>query len=324
MARLRLAFMGTPEFARTGLAALIAAGHDIACVYSQPPRPAGRGRRPRPSPVQALAEERGLPVRTPVNLREAAEQTHFAGLGLDAAVVAAYGLILPPAFLEAPRRGCLNIHASLLPRWRGAAPIQRAIMAGDAETGVDLMRMEEGLDTGPIALRHAIAIHPNDTAGDLSRRLAKIAAELAARGLNLVQGGDLEFRDQPSVGVCYAPKIDKHEAEIDWTRSGVDVRNHIHGLSPTPGAFSYLSIEGRLERLKILRAREAAASGPPGTILDREMTVACGEGAVRIIEGQRPGHRILSGPDIIRGERAFAGATFMRAGKSSFVRQGAP
>jgi methionyl-tRNA formyltransferase len=322
---MRIIFMGAPEFAVPTLLQLIRRGDAIAAVYTRAPKPGGRrGLEVKKTPVHETAELLGLPVYTPSTLKGDDVQEVFRSHDADLAVVVAYGLLLPRRILEAPRAGCLNLHASLLPRWRGAAPIQRAIMAGDAETGVDLMRIEEGLDTGPIALRHAIAIHPNDTAGDLSHRLAKIAAELAARGLNLIQGGDLEFRDQPSVGVCYAPKIDKHEAEIDWTRSGVDVRNHIHGLSPTPGAFSYLSIEGRLERLKILRAKEAAASGPPGTILDREMTVACGEGAVRIIEGQRPGHRILSGPDIIRGERAFAGAAFMPAGKSSFVRQGAP
>src|SRR6266404_1312973 len=218
MARLRLAFMGTPEFARTGLAALIAAGHDIACVYSQPPRPAGRGQRSRPSPVQALAEERGLPVRTPVNLREAAEQAHFADLGLDAAVVAAYGLILPPAILEAPRRGCLNIHASLLPRWRGAAPIQRAILAGDHETGVTIMQMDEGLDTGPMLLAERVDIEPETTATTLHDQLAAVGARLIVRTLGGLADGTLAARPQPAEGITYAKKLAREEGRIDWSQ----------------------------------------------------------------------------------------------------------
>jgi methionyl-tRNA formyltransferase len=218
--------------------------------------------------------------------------------------------------LEAPNKGCLNVHASLLPRWRGAAPIQRAIMAGDAETGVDLMRMEKGLDTGPVALREVVPIRPGDTAGDITRSLAEIAAKLAARGLQAIVHGNLKFREQSGAGACYAPKIGKDEAEIDWKRGATQVRNHIHGLSPTPGAFTNVPIGGRLERVKILRVEASALNGAPGKILDNEMTVACGEAAVKILEGQMAGRTVMSGPEIVQRDHRLVGATFTLVGSS--------
>jgi methionyl-tRNA formyltransferase len=303
MARLRLAFMGTPEFARTGLAALIGAGHDIACVYSQPPRPAGRGQRPRPSPVQALAEERGLPVRTPVNLREAAEQTHFAGLGLDAAVVAAYGLILPPAFLEAPRRGCLNIHASLLPRWRGAAPIQRAILAGDHETGITIMQMDEGLDTGPMLLAERLPISPSDTGAMLHDRLAALGARLIVAALEQLAAGRLIPTSQPASGATYAAKLRREDGRLDWREPAGDLARRVRALTPWPGAWCELVGE----RIKVLAAEPVSAEGPPGRLLDDRLTIACGAGALRLLAVQRPGKAPLGATEFLRGFKLIPG-----------------
>jgi methionyl-tRNA formyltransferase len=303
MARLRLAFMGTPEFARTGLAALIAAGHDIACVYSQPPRPAGRGQRPRPSPVQALAEERGLPVRTPVNLREAAEQAHFAGLGLDAAVVAAYGLILPPAILEAPRRGCLNIHASLLPRWRGAAPIQRAILAGDHETGITIMQMDEGLDTGPMLLAERLPISPSDTGGSLHDRLAALGARLIVAALEQLAAGRLVPTPQPASGATYAAKLRREDGRLDWREPAGDLARRVRALTPRPGAWCELVGE----RIKILAAEAVGAEGPPGRVLDDQFTIACGAGGLRLLTVQRPGKAPLGAAEFLRGFKLISG-----------------
>jgi methionyl-tRNA formyltransferase len=303
MARLRLAFMGTPEFARTGLAALIAAGHDIACVYSQPPRPAGRGQRPRPSPVQALAEERGLPVRTPVNLREAAEQAHFAGLGLDAAVVAAYGLILPPAILEAPRRGCLNIHASLLPRWRGAAPIQRAILAGDRETGITIMQMDEGLDTGPMLLAERLPISPSDTGGSLHDRLAALGARLIVAALEQLAAGRLTPTPQPASGATYAAKLRREDGRLDWREPAGDLARRVRALTPRPGAWCELVGE----RIKILAAEAVGAEGPPGRVLDDQFTIACGAGGLRLLTVQRPGKAPLGAAEFLRGFKLIPG-----------------
>ena len=291
---MRLVFMGTPDFSVPALDALAQAGHQIACVYTQPPRPAGRGKRPRPSPVQARAEDLGLPVRHPASLRGAEEQEAFAALAAEVAVVVAYGLILPRPVLDAPARGCLNIHASLLPRWRGAAPIHRAVMAGDAETGVCIMQMEPGLDTGPVLLRRATPIGPEETTGDLHDRLARLGAEAITAAL--ADPDALTPAPQPDDGVTYAEKIDKHEARIDWTRPAEEVARQIRGLSPFPGAWCRAGDE----RLKLHRARAVAGQGTPGTLLGG-FTVACGTGAVEITEAQREGRRPMPTDDILRG-----------------------
>jgi methionyl-tRNA formyltransferase len=292
---MRIVFMGTPDFAVPALDALVAAGHAIACVYTRAPKPGGRGQRPRPSPVQAQAEALGLPVRTPARLRDPAEQAAFAALAADLAVVVAYGLILPPAVLAAPARGCLNIHASLLPRWRGAAPIQRAILAGDAESGVSIMRMEEGLDTGPVLLAAAEPIGPEDTAGALHDRLAALGARLIVEAL---AGLDtLVPVPQPEAGVSYAAKLDKAEARLDWTRPAPEVDRRIRGLAPFPGAWCLAAGE----RLKLLGSRLAAGGGAaPGTVTP-PFTVACGSGAVEVTLAQREGRRPMTPPELTRG-----------------------
>ncbi len=291
---MRCVFMGTPDFSVPVLDALVAAGHEIACVYCQPPRPAGRGKQPRPTPVQARAEALGLPVRTPASLRGETEQARFAALRAEVAVVVAYGLILPQAILGAPAHGCLNIHASLLPRWRGAAPIHRAVMAGDAETGVCIMAMEAGLDTGPVLLREATEIGPEDTTGDLHDRLSAMGARLIVEALARLN--DLTPRPQPAQGVTYAEKIDKAEARIDWTRPAVEVDRAIRGLSPFPGA--WCEIGG--DRARLLRSRLAEGSGAPGEVLSG-LTVACGDGAVKILQAQRPGKRAMAADEFLRG-----------------------
>lgn len=299
---MRLIFMGTPDFAVPALDALAAAGHEIAAVYSQPPRPAGRGQQPRPSPVAARAAALGLPLATPATLRDPAAQSDLAALGAEAAVVVAYGLILPPAILAAPARGCLNIHASLLPRWRGAAPIQRAVLAGDAETGVCVMAMEAGLDTGPVLLREATPIGAEDTAGDLHDRLAAMGARLMVDALRRIDA--LAPAPQPEAGVTYAAKIDKAEARIDWTRPAAEVDRLIRGLSPFPGA--WCEIAG--ERVKLLRSRLAEGAGAPGEALDDRLTVACGEGAVRVLALQRAGRAPVAAAEALRGFAAPRGA----------------
>ncbi len=291
---MRLIFMGTPDFAVPALDALLAAGHEVAAAYTQPPRPAGRGKQPRPSPVQRRAEAAGIEVRHPATLRDADKQAAFAALGAEAAVVVAYGLILPPPVLAAPRRGCLNIHASLLPRWRGAAPIQRAILAGDAETGVCVMRMEAGLDTGPVLARETCSIGPGDTAGDLHDRLAALGAGLIVRTLGEID--EVRPMPQPEDGVAYAEKIDKAEARIDWTRPAAEVDRLIRALSPFPGAWT----ESGAERLKLLRSAVAEGAGAPGEILSG-FRVACGTGAVRILEAQRPGRQPMPIEELARG-----------------------
>ena len=293
--------MGTPDFAVPALDA-VAAAHDVVAVYCQPPRPAGRGKRPRPAPVQARAEALGLAVRHPQSLRGADAQAAFDALDADVAVVAAYGLILPAPVLDAPRHGCLNIHASLLPRWRGAAPIQRAVMAGDAETGISIMRMEAGLDTGPVLLREATPIGPGDTAGDLHDRLAALGARLMARALDRLDS--LTPEPQPEAGVTYAAKIDKAETGIDWSRPAEEIDRRIRGLSPFPGAWTRTGTA----RLKLLRSRVAEGAGPPGTVL-HGLTVACGEGAVEITEGQRAGRRPMPATELIRGMALTPGTT---------------
>lgn len=292
---MRLVFMGTPEFSVPALDALVAAGHEIAAVYTRAPRPAGRGQQPRPTPVAARAEALGLPVRCPASLRGAEEQAALAALRPEAAVVVAYGLILPRAVLEVPRMGCWNIHASLLPRWRGAAPIHRAVLAGDAETGVAIMAMEEGLDTGPVLLSAATPIGPEDTAGDLHGRLAALGARLIVEAMDLI--GEPDLTPQEAEGVTYAAKIDKAEARVDWTRPAEEVDRQIRGLSPFPGAWC----EAAGERLKLLRSVAVPGTGAPGEVLDDRLTVACGRGAVRITEAQRQGRGAARAAEVLRG-----------------------
>jgi methionyl-tRNA formyltransferase len=297
---MRLIFMGTPDFAVRVLEALVKAGHEIAAVYTQPPRPTGRGKKPRPSPVQAKAEALGLPVRTPLNFKAEADRAAFAALGADAAVVVAYGLILPQAVLDAPRLGCFNLHASLLPRWRGAAPIQRAIMAGDAETGVCVMRMEAGLDTGPVVACARTPITAGDTGATLHDRLAEIGAPLMVEAL----AGPLTATPQPKVGVEYAAKIDKAEARVNWSRPALEVDRMIRGLSPFPGA--WCEIGG--ERVKLLLSRVEPGDGAPGEVLDDRLLVACGEGAVRLLRLQRAGKGAVAAEDFLRGFPVAAGS----------------
>jgi len=297
VSRLRLAFMGTPDFAAASLAALIAAGHDIEAVYSQPARPSGRGHRPQPSPVQALAASHGLRVSTPATLKDETERRRFASLGLDVAVVVAYGLLLPKAFLEAPRLGCLNVHASLLPRWRGASPIQHAILAGDLETGITIMRMDEGLDTGPILLSEPLAIGPAETGGSLHDRLASLGARLIVEGLDRLTSGKLVPRPQPAEGACYAPKLTREDGRLDWRRPAEELARRVRALNPRPGAWC----EAGHERLRVLTAEPAAGNGPPGRLLDDRLTVACAMGALRLVEIQRPGRAAMGAEDFLRG-----------------------
>ena len=292
---MRVIFMGTPDFAVAALDALVAAGHDIAVVYSQPPRPGGRrGRELTPTPVHARAEALGLPVRHPLSLRGAEEQAEFAAWGADIAVVAAYGLILPQAVLDAPTHGCLNIHASLLPRWRGAAPIQRAILAGDAETGVDIMRMEAGLDTGAV-LAEARTSVGGKTAGDLTAELAMMGAGLIVRVLaNLAAFPEVP---QPEDGVTYAKKIDKAEARLDFTRPAEELERQVRAFAPAPGAFFELAGE----RFKLLAAELVAGAGAPGTTLDDALTIACATGAIRVALIQRAGKPVMESAALLRG-----------------------
>ena len=298
---LRIVFMGTPKFAVPALAEIIAAGHQVAAVYTQPPRPAGRGMEPAKSPVHVYAEQCGIPVHTPTALKSTEEQAAFAALHADAAVVVAYGLLLPKAVLDAPREGCLNLHGSALPRWRGAAPIQRAVMAGDATTAVMVMRMEAGLDTGPVCLAETLAIGAAETAGELHDRMSLIGAGLMVRALAALERGSLACTPQPADGVVYAAKIDKAEARIDFTRPAADVVHHILGLSPFPGAYFEIARDGKTERIKVLRAEPVAASGAPGIALDDQLTIACGCGAVRLLELQRAGKRPMRAGEMLRG-----------------------
>ena len=313
---MRVIFMGTPEFAVPALMAISNGGFELAAIYTREPARGGRrGLEIRKTPVHEAADSLGVPVFTPRTLRDAEVQKAFREFAADVAVVAAYGLILPVPVLEAPKLGCLNLHASLLPRWRGAAPIQRAIMAGDKETGVDVMRMEAGLDTGPVGLREIIPIRPADTAGDLTRRLSAVAARLAVSALKALEAGRLSFEPQPAAGACYARKIEKSEAEIDWTQASETVRNQIHGLSPAPGAFSRVMIGDREESVKFFRAEVAPGDGPPGTLLSEDMRIACGSGAIRVLEGQRAGKTVMGGGELMRGAKLAPGATFGRAGE---------
>ena len=313
---LRVIFMGTPEFSVPVLRAIAEAGHEIPAVYTQPPRAAGRrGLELTPSPVQREAERLDIEVRTPASLKSETEQAAFRALQADVAVVVAYGLLLPKASLEAPRLGCINGHASLLPRWRGAAPIQRAIMAGDTETGMMVMHMEEGLDTGPVALVEKCAIGPDMTAGDLHDRLMNIGAALMVEALFRLETNTLASTLQATDGVTYARKIDKSETRIDWTRPAGEVHNHIRGLSPFPGAWCEADIGGRTERLKLLRSTLSEGTlsegmGESGGILDDRLTVACGSGAVRLVEVQRAGGRPAAAQEFLRGAKIEKGMKF--------------
>jgi len=303
--------MGTPEFSVPTLLEIIENRYELVAVYTRAPSRGGRrGLEIRKTPVHIAAELLGIPVFTPATLRDEEAQRTFGNLAADVAVVAAYGLLLPVTVLTAPRLGCVNLHASLLPRWRGAAPIQRAIMAGDTQTGVDVMRMDAGLDTGPIAMRETIRIRPEDTAGDLTVRLAPIAARLSVNALRLIDAGLLEFCRQSAVDVCYARKIEKSEAEIDWSQDAESVRNQVHGLSPLPGASSKVVIRGYEEGIKFLRVEVGPGSGPPGALLSEDMRIACGTGAIRVLEGQRSGKIVMSGRELMRGAKLARGTIF--------------
>jgi len=297
---LRLIFMGTPEFAVPTLRALHEAGHDIAAVYTREAKPAGRGMKVQPTPVAQEAARLGIQVLTPSTLRTNEALQQFRAYKADAAVVVAYGMILPQAILDVPKHGCYNLHASLLPRWRGAAPIQRAIMTGDDESGVMVMKMDVGLDTGDIAMTERIAINDAMTAADLHDALAPLGAGLMARAMDVLERGELQPRPQGDQGVTYAAKIDKAEARIDWNRPARVVLRHIHGLSPFPGAWCEMPVEGEA-RVKILRCELAEGSGLPGELLDDRLTIACGEGAIRIIELQRAGKAPMKAEDFLRG-----------------------
>ena len=299
---MRIVFMGTPDFSVPVLDALVEAGHEIAAVYCQPPRPAGRGKKDRPTPVHARAEALGLPVRHPVSLKDDASQAEFAALEAEVAVVVAYGLILPQAILDAPRHGCLNIHASLLPRWRGAAPIHRAIMAGDAETGICIMQMEAGLDTGPVLLREATPIGDEETTAQLHDRLSVMGAGLIVQALRDLP--TLTPEVQADEGVTYAAKIEKAEAQIEWTLPAAEIDRKIRGLSPFPGAWT--EIEG--QRVKLLASRLAQGAGDPGTVLDDALTVACGDGAVELLRLQRAGKSAQDRETFLRGLPVPAGS----------------
>jgi methionyl-tRNA formyltransferase len=305
---MRIAFLGTPDFAVPSLAAVAEAGHEVAAVYSQPPAPRGRGQALRPSPVQAFAESRGWPVRTPADLRDPSEVAAFRALGLDAAVVVAFGQILNAAVLAAPRRGCFNLHGSLLPRWRGAAPIQRAIMAGDRVTGVQVMRMSEGLDEGPILLSETVRIDALETAGGLMGRLAPIGAALWPRVLAGIERGDLVETPQAEDGVTYAKKIRPAEARIKWSRPAEEVDRRIRGLSPFPGAWCMAPSEKGPVRVKALLSRVEEGEGAPGQALDDDLLIACGQGAVRILRAQREGRGAQDAEVFLRGFSLPAGS----------------
>lgn len=306
---MRLAFMGTPDFATPALGELVG-NHEVAAVYTRAARPAGRGHKLRASPVEEFATAHGLTVRTPRNFKAAEEVEAFKALDLDAAIVVAYGLILPRAILEAPRLGCFNLHASLLPRWRGAAPIQRAIMAGDKRTGVQVMRMEEGLDTGPILLSETVEIAASETAGSLHDRLAPIGASLLSRALAAIARGGIVETPQSADGVTYAEKISAAEARIDWRKPAAEVDCHIRGLSPFPGAWFESPSGAGSQRIKALMSRVASESGAPGEIIDASgrLVVGCGEGAVEILSLQRPGKSVQSAAEFLRGFPLATGA----------------
>ena len=295
---MRIIFMGTPDFAVPALEALHAAGHEIVCAYTQPPRPAGRGKKLQPSPVQAAAERLGIEVRHPVSLKSIEEQERFAALQANVAVVAAYGLILPQAILDAPKHGCLNIHASILPRWRGAAPIHRAVMAGDDVTGITIMQMEAGLDTGPMLAKATTPVD-RKTTGELTAELAELGARLMLETLGKLDG--LSAGSQDDAQASYAPKIDKAEARIDWSKPAEEIERLARGLAPFPGAWFELEGTNGLERVKLLRAELAAGSGAPGEVLDEDFSIACGSGAIRPVRLQRAGKPAMDRAEFLRG-----------------------
>ncbi len=305
---LRLIFMGTPDFAVPTLRALADSGHDIAAVYTRAPKPSGRrGLELQPTPVEREAKRLGLPVNTPKTLRDDAAQAEFKSFNADVAVVIAYGLILPKAVLDAPRLGCFNVHASLLPRWRGAAPIHRAIMAGDPMSGVTIMRMDEGLDTGAMANVDRVPITPDMTVGDLHDILAQRGADLMRVSLAALERGSLALTPQPEVGVTYAQKISKEETRIDWSKSANEVHNHIRGLSPFPGA--WFELDGA--RVKVLRSTKGEGSGTPGTLLDDHLTIACGDGALRLTQVQRASAKAMSADEFLRGTAVQRGTLLL-------------
>ena len=308
---MRVIFMGTPEFSVPALDALVMLGTDIVGVYCRAPSPGGRRRlEMRKAPVHLRAESLGLRVITPASLRTPESQREFTGLNAEAAVVAAYGLILPPQILAAPRLGCVNLHASLLPRWRGAAPIQRAIMAGDTETGIGLMRMEEGLDTGPVAREIRIPIRAQDTSGDLTGILSSLGRQLLDECWSDFAAGRLIFQPQPERGVTYARKVEKSETPINWTNKAQSILKHVHGLSPSPGAYAELDVGEAPERIKFLRVEIVDMCGSPGMILDDLLTVGCGVGAIRALEAQRAGRSQMSGAELMRGGKIKVGERF--------------
>jgi len=305
---LRVVFLGTPEFSVPTLSELVARGHEVVAAYTREPAASGRGMSERKSPVHETAEKFGIAVHHPKSLRGDDAAELFRSHAADVAVVVAYGLILPKSILDAPALGCLNLHASLLPRWRGAAPIHRAITAGDKETGVMVMKMEEGLDTGPVGLAERVVIAENVTTGELHDKLSLLGADLMARGLAALDRGSLNFTPQEAEGVTYANKIDKNESKIDWSRSARDVHNHIRGLSPFPGAWFEAEIDGKPVRVKVLRSQLAGGSGAPGTLLDDQLTIAVGEGAVKLVEVQRAGAKAMGAEEFLRGAKLSRGA----------------
>ena len=297
---MRVVFMGTPDFSVPTLTEIVSSGHEVVAVYTRAPKPAGRGQEERKSPVHLAAEGFGLPVFTPKSLKGEAEQIVFASHDADVGIVVAYGLLLPKPILEAPRLGCLNLHGSLLPRWRGAAPIQRAVMAGDRQTGVMVMQMEEGLDTGPVGLGEVIPIGPDMTSGELHDVMMRVGADLMGRALAALERGSLDFTPQPEDGAIYAKKIEKAESRIEWSKPAVDVHNHIRGLSPFPGAWFEIELGGKPVRVKALRSTMGEGEGAPGTILG-DLTIACGSGAVRLMQVQREGKGAMDAATFLRG-----------------------
>jgi len=307
---LRLIFMGTPDFAVPTLAEVVGRGHEVIAVYTRAAKPAGRGMEPKPTPVEREARRLGLPVHTPMTLRTPEAVAAFKADGADAAVVVAYGLILPKSVLDAVPLGCFNLHASLLPRWRGAAPINRAIMAGDAESGAMVMKMDAGLDTGDVAMAERLAITDAMTAADLDDALAPLGADLMVRAIGALERGKLQLTRQNDDGVTYAAKVEKAEARIDWNKPAHDVLRHIHGLSPFPGAWCEMAIEGEQARVKVLRCIMVDGSGAPGDLLDDRLTVACRDGAIRILQLQRAGKGAMKAEEFVRGTPLKAGARF--------------
>ncbi|WP_338722303.1 methionyl-tRNA formyltransferase [Devosia sp. XK-2] len=302
---MRVVFMGTPDFSVPTLTEIVSAGHEVVAVYTRAPKPAGRGQAERRSPVHETAEAFGIPVFTPRSLKGETEQAQFAALGAEVAVVVAYGLLLPKAVLDAPEHGCLNLHGSLLPRWRGAAPIQRAIMAGDKETGIVVMKMDEGLDTGAMGPTEIIPITPDMTAGELHDQMKLVGADLMGRALAALERGSLDFTPQPESGETYATKIDKAEARIDFSKGAEEVHNLIRGLSPFPGAWFEMQLAGKPVRIKALRSSLADGTGAPGALIGEDLTIACGTGALRLTQVQREGKGAMDAATFLRGAGAL-------------------